>query len=74
MLSSGESFFIKIDSLKCVLSQGKIEKSLKLLLLCSCNNRWSDIAYDLHAILFPFKEDKPICSPDLTFEWRSVFP
>ena len=52
----------------------KIENSLKLLLLCSCNNRWSDIADGLHANLFPVKGDKPICSPDLTFKWRFVLP
>ena len=78
LLSSGESLFIKIDSLKDSLnasfSQHKIEKSLKLLLLCSCNNRWSDIADSLHATLFPVKGDKPICSPDLTIKWRSILP
>ena len=78
LLSSGESLFIKIDSLKdslnALFSQHKIEKSLKLLLLCSCNNRWSDIADGLHATQFPVKADKPICSPDLTFKWRSVLP
>ena len=78
MLSSGESLFIKIDSLKdslyALFSQHKIEKLLKLLLLSSCNNRWSDIADGLHATLFPVKGDKPICSPDLTFKWRSVLP
>ena len=47
-------------------------KSLKLLLLCSCNNRWSDIADVLHASLFPVRGDKPICSPDPTFKWHSV--
>ena len=61
LLSSGESLFIKIDSLKdslnALFSQHKIEKSLKLLLLCSCNNRWSDIADGLHATLFPVKGD-----------------
>ena len=76
LLSLGESFFIKIDSLKGSLNalflQHKIKKFLKLLLLCSCNNRWSDIPDDLHATLFPLKGDKPICSPDLTFKWRSL--
>ena len=78
LLSSEESLFIKIDSVKDSLnalsSQQKTEKSLKLLLLCSCNNRWSDIADGLHAPLFPVKGDKPICSPDLAFKWRSVLP
>ena len=71
-MSSGESLFIKTDSLEDSLNalfcQHKVEKSLKLLLLCSCNNRWWDIADGLHATLFPVKGDKPICSPDLTFE------
>ena len=75
-LSSDESLFIKIDSLKDSLnplfSQHKTEKSLKLVSLYSCNNRWSDIADVLHATLFPVKGDKPICSPDLTFKWCSV--
>ena len=75
LLRSGESLFIKIntfkDSLNALFSQHKTEKSLKLLLLGSCNNRWSDIADDLHATLFPLKGDKPICSPDLIFKWRS---
>ena len=57
LLSSGESLFIKTDSLKdslyALFSQHKIEKLLKLLLLSSCNNRWSDIADGLHATLFP---------------------
>ena len=78
LLSSGESLFIKIDSLKdslnALFSQHKIEKSLKLLLLCSCDNRWSDIADGLHATLFPVKGGKPICSPDLTLKRRSVLP
>ena len=78
MLSSGESLFIKIDfledSLNGLFSQHKIEKPLKLLLLYSFNNRWSDIADGLHATLFPFKGDKPIFSPDLTFRWGSVSP
>ena len=75
LLRSGEFLFIKIntfkDSLNALFSQHKIEKSLKLLLLGSCNNRWSDIPDDLHATLFPLKGDKPICSPDLIFKWRS---
>ena len=75
-MSSGKSLFIKIDSLKdswnSLFSQHKIERSLKLLLLCSCNNRWSDIADGSHETLFPAKEDKPICSPDLTCKWHSV--
>ena len=78
LLSSGESLFIKTDflkdSLNALFSQYKIEKPLKLLFLCSCNNRWSDIADDLHATLFQVKGDKPICSPDLTFKWHSVLP
>ena len=52
LLSSGESLFIKIDSLKdslnALFSQHKIEKLLKLLLLCSFNNKWSYIADGLH--------------------------
>ena len=75
---SKENVEIKIDSLKdslyALFSQHKIEKLLKLLLLSSCNNRWSDIADGLHATLFPVKGDKPICSPDVTFKWRSVLP
>ena len=59
LLSSGESLFVKIDSLKdslyALFSQHKIEKLLKLLLLSSCNNRWSDITDGLHATLFPVK-------------------
>ena len=78
LLNSDESLFFKIDSIKdslnALFSQQKTEKSLKLLLLCSCSNRWSDIADGLHATLFPVKGDKPICSPDLTFKWRSVLP
>ena len=58
LLKSGESLFTKIDSLKdslyVLFSQHKIEKLLKLLLLSSCNNRWSDIADGLHATLFPY--------------------
>ena len=77
-MSSGEPLFINIDSLKdslnALFSQRKIEKSLKLLFLCSCNDRWSDIADGLHATLFPVKGDRPICSPDLKFKWRSVLP
>ena len=73
--SSGGFLFIKIDSLKDSLnwlfSQHNVEKSLKLLLLWSCNNKWSDIADELHATLFPVKGDKPISSLDLTFKWRS---
>ena len=38
------------------------------LLLCSCSNRWPDIADGFNANLFPVKGDKTICSPDLTFE------
>ena len=76
LLTSGESLFINIDSLKdslnALFSQHKIEKSFKQLLLSSCNNRWSDIADGLHATLFPVKGDKPICSPDLTFKLHSV--
>ena len=72
LLSSDESLFIKIESLKdssnALFSQHKIDMSLKLLLLCSCNNWWSDIANGLHATLFPVKGDKTICSPDLTFK------
>ena len=34
----------------------------------------SDIADGLHAALFLVKEEKPICSPDITFKWRSVLP
>ena len=78
MLSSGESLFLKIhvlkDSLTALFSQHKIEKPLKLLLLCLCYNRWSDIADGLHATLFRVKGDEPICSPDLKFKWRSVLP
>ena len=85
LLISGESLFIKMDSLKdslnALFSQRKIEKWLKLLLLCSwinrlcsCNNRWSDIADGLHATLFPVRGDKPICSPDITFKWCFVLP
>ena len=59
-MSSGESLFIKIDSLEhslnALFSQHKTEKSLKLPLLCSCNNRWSDIG--LHATPFPAKREK----------------
>ena len=62
------------DSLNVLFSQHKIEQSLKLLLLCLCNNRWSDIADGLYATLFPVKGDKSICSPDLTFKWCSVLP
>ena len=72
LLSLSESLFIKIESLKdslnALFSQHKTEKSLKLLLLWPCNNRWSDITDGLHATLFPFKGDRPICSPDLTFK------
>ena len=72
LLSSGESHFIKIDSLKdglnVLFSQHKIEKLLKLLLLCSCNSRGSDITDGLHATLIPVKADEPICSPGLTFK------
>ena len=75
-MSSGESLFIKIDSLKdspnALFSQHKLEKLLKLLLLSSGNNRWSDIANGLHETLFPVRGDKPIWSPDLKFKWRSV--
>ena len=46
--------------------------SLKLLLLCSCSNKWSDIADGLYATLFPVKGDEPIRSPDLTFKWHSI--
>ena len=64
MLSSGDCLFIKIDSFKDSLNalflQRKIEKSLKLLLLCSCNNRCSNIAGGLHATLFLVKGDKSI--------------
>ena len=71
-MSSGKFLFIKIDSLKdslsALFSRHKIEKLLKLLLLCSCNNRWLDVADGSHATLFPDKGDKPICSPDLTFK------
>ena len=78
LLSFGESLFIKIDSLKdslnVLFSQRKIEKLLKLLLICSCDNRWSDIGDVLHETLFPIKEDKLICLPDFTFKWRAVFP
>ena len=85
LLISGESLFIKMvslkDSLNALFSQRKIEKWLKLLLLCSwinrlcsCNNRWSDIADGLHATLFPVRGDKPICSPDITFKWCFVLP
>ena len=78
LLSSGESHFIKIDSLKdslnALFSQQKIEKSLKLLLLCLWYNKWSDVADGLHATLFPVKGDKPTCSPDVTFKWRSALP
>ena len=78
LLVSEESLFIKIDSLQDSLnalsSQYKTEKSLKLLLLCSYNNRWSDVADGLHPTLFPVKGEKPIYSPDLTFKWRSVLP
>ena len=78
LLNSGESHFIKIDSLKdslnALFSQHKIENSFKLLLLCSYNDRWSDIADGLHATLFPVRGDKLINSPDLIFKWRSVFP
>ena len=77
-MTSGDSLFIEIDSLKdslnALLSQHKIQKLLKLLLLYSCKNRWSAIAEGLHATLFPVKGDKPICSPDLTFKWRSLLP
>ena len=77
-MSSGESLFFKTDSLKdslnALFSQHKIEKSLKLLLSCSCNNGWSDIADGLHATLFPVEGDKPVCSPGLTFKRRSVLP
>ena len=76
LLSSGESLFIKIDSFKdslnALFSQRKIEKSLKLLLLYSCNNRWPDIANSFHATLFPVKQDEPMCSTDLTFKWCSI--
>ena len=76
--SSGGFLFIKIDSLKDSLnklfSQHNVEKSLKLLLLWSCNNKWSDIADELHATLFPVKGDKPISSLDLTFKWRPLLP
>ena len=41
------------DSLNSLFSQHKTEKSLKLLLLCSCNNIWSNIADALDATLFP---------------------
>ena len=68
LLSSGE------DSLNALFQQHKIKNSLKLLLLCSSNNRWSDIIDGLHATLFPVKKAKPICSPDLTFKWRSILP
>ena len=70
--SSDGFLFIKIDSLKDSLNRFK--KSLKLLLLCSCNNKWSDIADELHATLFPVKGDKPISSLDLTFNWRPLLP
>ena len=57
LLTSGKSLFIKIDSLidslNALYTQHKIEKLLKLLLLCSCNNRWSYIADGLHATKFP---------------------
>ena len=73
LLSSGDSFFIKINSLKdslnALFSQHEIEKLPKLLLLCSCNNRWSNSADGLHAILFPVKGDKSICSLGLTVTW-----
>ena len=76
LLSSGESLFIKIDSLKdslnALFSQVKSEKWLKLLLLCSCKNRLSDIADGLHATQFSVRGDKPICSPDLAIKWCSV--
>ena len=76
LLSSGESHFTKIDllsdTLNALFSQHKIEKSLKLLLSCSCKNTWSVIADSLHGILFPVNGNKPICSPDLTFKWHSV--
>ena len=69
LLSSGESLFVKIDSLKdsvnALFSQNKSEDLLKLLSLYSCNNRWSDVVDGLHAALFPVKGDKPICSPCL---------
>ena len=75
-MSSGESRFIKIDSLKdrlnALFSLHEIERSLKLLLLSLAI--WSDFAHGLHATLFPAKGDELICSPDLTFKWRSVLP
>ena len=78
LLSSGGSLFIKINSLKdslnTLFSQHKIKKSLKLLLLCSCNDRWSDIADVFHANLVKVQGDKSICSPDVTFKWCSVLP
>ena len=78
LLSSGKSLFVKIDflkdSLNALFSKCKIEKSLELLLLCSCINRWSDIADGLHLTLFPVGGDKPILSPDLTFKRCSVLP
>ena len=42
-------------------------KSLKLLLLCSCSNRWSDIADGLYVTLFPVKGDRPIVHQILHF-------
>ena len=77
LLSSGESLVIKIaslkDSLNALFSHHKIEKSLKLLLLCSCDIRCSHIADGLHATLFAVKKKKPICSSDLTFKCRFFF-
>ena len=77
-MSSGESLFIKIDSLEdslnALFSQYKIETSLKLLLICSCDNRWSDIGDDSHETLFLLKRDKAIRLPDFTFKWRTVLP
>ena len=70
LLSSSESLFIRIDSLEdslnALFSQHKIEKLLKLLLLCSGNNKLSDIANGLHPTLLPVRREKPICLPDLT--------
>ena len=72
------SLFIKINSLKdslnALFSQHKINKLLKLLLLCSCNNRWSDIPDGLRGTVFSVKGGKPLCSRDPTFQWRSVLP
>ena len=77
-MSSDESLFIKTDSLEdslnALFSQHKIETSLKLLLICSCDNRSSDIGDDSHETLFPVKEEKLICSTDSIFRWRAVLP